>query len=81
MEQPGGTSYQHYTPYPLSQAQEVLKETRLSTNGNKSVSLLLHISEAKLKEDKAAQFNKDHLWPQQTQIPTSLVPEEREVTL
>lgn len=39
VEQPGGTSYQHYTPYPLSQAQEVLKETRLSTNWNKRVFL------------------------------------------
>lgn len=32
VEQPGGTSYQHYTPYSLVQAMRVLKETRLSIN-------------------------------------------------
>lgn len=36
-EQPGGTSYQHCTPYPLMQAWQMLKETRLSTNWSERI--------------------------------------------
>lgn len=60
VEQPGGTSYQHYSPYPLIQ-ERVRRQGSAQIEVKEPSSLLLHVSEAKAREDKTVQFNKDHL--------------------